>query len=153
MKISIDTGEITAWAAQMANPEAMVKEELLVTHRVLLGYGVGRAVSLAPVREGGLRGSIGVMNAPKFVGNRIVGSYGTDLVYAHIREFGGVIRPRTKGFLAWQDDRTGKWIFTKKPVVQSGRPYMFPSADAVQVRMGPAYDAAVARILKRFGAS
>jgi phage gpG-like protein len=62
------------------------------------------------------------------------GSYaeiGTNLVYAPVQEFGATIRPGAKGFLAWQDRMTGKWIYTRKPVTIPARPYLRPALDDI----------------------
>ncbi len=52
---------------------------------------------------------------------------GTNVSYARIQEYGGTIRPGAKGFLAWRSPRTGKYIFTKKPVVIPARPFLGPA--------------------------
>ena len=51
---------------------------------------------------------------------------GTDVEYARIHEFGGVIRPRRASHLVFQID--GQWVRTTQ-VNMPARPYMRPAAD------------------------
>lgn len=67
-------------------------------------------------------------NAPvEKQGNTYIKKVGTNVIYARIHEFGGVIRPGLKGFLAWKDRETGKWVYTKKSVRIPARPYLRPT--------------------------
>jgi len=57
---------------------------------------------------------------------RITVMVGTDVVYARIHEFGGVITPRQARFLAFEIE--GQLIFAKR-VHMPARPYMRPAFD------------------------
>ena len=82
-------------------------------------------------RSGTLARSITPVKA-KRIGDVIEARIGTNVVYAKIHEFGsaglpgGVIRPKTKPFLAWKDADTGKWRFAKEVRIPA-RPFMGPS--------------------------
>jgi len=78
------------------------------------------------VRTNRLRSSI-----QKSAGNRIdvtssgiSGTVGTNVVYAKIHEYGGVIKPKTKKALKFKIGNT--WVTTKQ-VKMPKRPYMKPS--------------------------
>lgn len=47
---------------------------------------------------------------------------GTNILYAPLHHFGGVIAPKNKPFLAFKIN--GEWVFTKKPVKIPARPFM-----------------------------
>lgn len=80
-----------------------------------------KARELAPVKRGQLRRSI-----TKRMGNRYV-VIGTDLKYARIHEFGGIITPKAKKTLAFKVN--GKWVFAKKVKIPKykGRGYFTPA--------------------------
>ncbi len=76
-----------------------------------------KAIEYAPIRYGGLRGSIRV-EGPNVTTSNVTARVGTDLPYAVYQEFGtgvyagkGMITPKTARVLAWKD-RTG-WHFAK----------------------------------------
>lgn len=52
---------------------------------------------------------------------------GTNVLYAPLHHFGGVIAPKNKPFLAFQIN--GKWVYTKKPITIPARPFMVLSAE------------------------
>lgn len=54
---------------------------------------------------------------------------GTNVRYAAIHEFGGVIRPKTANFLKFQVE-DGSWVYTKK-VTMPQRPYLAPALQKV----------------------
>ena len=78
---------------------------------------------------------------------------GSNLIYARMKEYGGVILPKRKKFLSWwtTDALQGvsSWKYSKKGVnanigaaahrvfakrvVQKGRPYLMPAAQAVNI--------------------
>lgn len=73
-------------------------------------------------------------NLAQSLTHKVYGSYaevGSNLVYAPVHEFGATINPGAKGFLAWKDRQTGKWIYTRKPVRIPPRPYLRPALDDV----------------------
>ena len=79
----------------------------------------------APYRTGTLRRSIHeeVMERGD---RRVVVSTGTDVVYAPIHEFGGVITPKTARALFFEID--GQFVMTQR-VDMPARPYMRPAFD------------------------
>jgi phage gpG-like protein len=83
------------------------------------------------VVTGRLRSSITFSKAQK-EGNAYVSRIGTNVVYARIHEYGGIIRPGQKGFLAWKSRDTGKWVFTTKPVKIPARPFLHPALEDQQ---------------------
>jgi len=70
---------------------------------------------------GNLVNNIGIR---KQGGAVLAGVFG--VIYAAIHEFGGVITPRSKKYLAFQVD--GQWVYTKKSVIPA-RPYLRPAVD------------------------
>ncbi len=80
------------------------------------------------VVTGRLRSSIGLFNFLSDKGGISV-RIGTNVIYARIHEYGGTIRPGAKGFLAWQNRNTGKWVFTQKPVKIPARPFLRPAIE------------------------
>ena len=78
----------------------------------------------APVDTGRLRASIG--NPSKsgiFDVTRNSVAFGTAVEYAFDVEFGTkphIIKPGEKGFLAWKDKKTKKWVYTRKEVHHPG---------------------------------
>ena len=75
-----------------------------------------------------LRSSIAV-SSPETESDGVSVRIGTNVEYARIHEFSGIIFPGTKGFLAWKNRDTGKWIFTKKPVTIPARPFLRPAIE------------------------
>jgi phage gpG-like protein len=49
---------------------------------------------------------------------------GSNLPYARMREYGGIIKPNRKKMLAWKNN--WKWYFAKQ-VTQKGKPYLIPA--------------------------
>lgn len=93
-------------------------------NRFITGGGSGKTnPRKLTSRSGNLLGSIAVTTRQKF---EVI--LGTNKVYARIHEFGGVISPGAKGFLAWKGP-DGKYIFTQKPVKIPARPYMRPAIE------------------------
>ena len=80
-----------------------------------------RAGRNAPFLSGNLRRSITMREML----HRVV--VGTNLIYAPIHEFGGIIRPKTKKFLRFKIK--GKWVMTKKVRIPKykGRGYFKPA--------------------------
>lgn len=76
------------------------------------------AVVNSPYRTGTLRRSI----MASIEGD--TAKVGSNLPYARMREYGGVIKPKRKKMLAWKSN--GKWYFAKQ-VTQKGKPYLIPA--------------------------
>ncbi|MGB3329151.1 MAG: hypothetical protein WBA46_09375 [Thermomicrobiales bacterium] len=106
--------------ALMLAPE-LTRSEMLKVEQGLLAAGIGFTQVAAPVDSGALRASIGVLDAAHWTGGGVSGAYGTSLIYAAQRNFGGPIYARPGGWLVFEID--GRKIFAKK-VVQSGSHYM-----------------------------
>lgn len=90
-----------------------------------------------PVDTGRLRGSIGNPSEEGiFDVTRNSVAFGTAVEYAFDVEFGTaphIIKPGSKGFLAWKDKTTKKWIYTKKEIHHpgtKGRHYMLTGVQA-----------------------
>lgn len=99
--------------------------------------GVSYCKINCPVDTGRLRGSIGnPMKEGIFDVTRNSVAFGTAVYYAFDQEFGTapyLIEPGSKGFLAWKDKATGKYIYTKKAVhhpAMPGRHYMLTGVQA-----------------------
>jgi hypothetical protein len=103
-------------------PELEAKAKHLVNEVAL--YGVGQAIRNAPRKTGHLQRSIGILRK---AANRVV--YGTNVIYARIQEFGGVIRPKRAKFLHWVEN--GRHFFAKEVRIR-GKFYMTKSAKAAQ---------------------
>lgn len=111
----------------------------LTSERVMVNFKT-EAVRRAPYKRGTLRRSIGYVKiaVSKF---KTVYQLGADMPYARITEFGGMISPKNKPFLAWYDPsspyaaKEGKFrgfVFTKKPIYRQAKPFMVPAMLANQ---------------------
>ena len=58
---------------------------------------------------------------------------GSNLPYARMREYGGIIVPKRAKMLAWKSG--GKWHYAKK-VVQRAKPYLIPAYEKGVVNVG-----------------
>lgn len=141
--ITVDASEIHGFAEAMSAAPDLMRREMAVASRDLLTLGVDLAQEFAPVDRGELRDSIRILTGPTIEG----GSYGTDKVYARMREHGGVIRARNKPYLVFRT-RDGRWVKVKE-VRQTGTRYMGRSADALAARAPDVYAAAVERVWDR----
>jgi len=81
----------------------------------------------APYRTGTLRRSIHseVTETSK---TRCEVEVGTDVVYARIQEYGGVIKPKGPHLLRWKDAKSGQW-YTARQVTLPAHPYLRPAFD------------------------
>jgi len=147
--MQFDASEITDWGVAMATVPGKLKPELLQTTNALTAEGSGIAGDLAPRKDGILAGSI-VPEAAVFAGETVQGSWGTGVIYAAQKEYGGTITARNAPFLVFQL-YDGTWVRTRS-VYQAPQPYMAPSADRIRTRLKPAYSAAVKRALRASGA-
>jgi phage gpG-like protein len=74
------------------------------------------------VRTGRLRSSI-TSSVDQF---KLEASVGTNVIYAPIHEYGGVIRPKNKKFLRFRIE--GQWIISRQSVIPP-RPFLGPALD------------------------
>jgi len=68
-----------------------------------------------------------IKHSVKSSGNIIIGSIGSNVVYARIHEKGGVITPKVSMFLKFVGD-DGKDVYTKQSVIPA-RPYLYPAVN------------------------
>lgn len=135
--MEIDAGEIFGFAEAMSNAPGQLDREMTRAGQAALLEGVGLAQEYAPVDEGVLRASIGIINQSGWGG-----LYGTSLVYAWQREEGGTIEGNP--WLVFQIN--GQWVKVRS-VTQTGSHYMQRSADALEPRLDRIYGMAVDRVL------
>lgn len=150
MDIRADIGEVLAFSVVMGqDAPGMISEEMAASAHVALHEGIGFAKENAPVDKGDLKNDIRVLSGPTADG----GSYGTDLVYAWMREEGGTIVPRNAKALAIPipgATRNGRpLVVFAKSVTQTGTKYMQRSAESLESRLRPIYERGVDRILGR----
>lgn len=79
----------------------------------------GKAVEKAPYKTGNLRRSITWKSQSQ--DTRVVGAVGSNLVYARIHEFGGIVKAKGGGFLRFKGSEG--WA-TVKQVTIKGRHYL-----------------------------
>lgn len=86
-----------------------------------------KAVELAPVKTGDLWRSI-TPDPQSFSGIKSQIAVGTNKVYGRIHDKGGIIKPKNKKFLAWQNPQ-GRWHFAKQVTIPKykGRGYLTPA--------------------------
>lgn len=96
---------------------------------MLAGGGVVEAEAKANIKkqglidEGRLRASI---EAKAITDLEVV--IGTNVIYAAIHEFGGVITPKTAKYLRFYWEKIGQWVVTKSVTIPA-RPYLRPALD------------------------
>ena len=95
---------------------------------LMTGYVKRNIVEQKLVDTGNLLNSIGLKDVALYDGGGYV-NVGTNVVYARIHEFGGVIKPVRAKMLSWIDKETGKRIFAHKAVIPA-RPYMRPAIES-----------------------
>ncbi len=88
-----------------------------------------KAVTNSPYKTGTLRRSI-LSDVQPELGQ---GKVWSNLPYARMREFGGVITPKKAKMLAWKSG--GKWHFAKR-VVQKWKPYLIPAYNSEIPKIG-----------------
>lgn len=135
--MEIDASDIFGFAEAMSAAPGQLDREMTRGGQAALLEGVGLAQEYAPVDEGVLRGSIGIIRMSGWGG-----SYGTSLVYAWQREEGGTITGNP--WLVFQVN--GNWVKVRS-VTQTGSHYMQRSADALEPRIDRIYGMAVERVL------
>lgn len=142
MSFDVSAPGIPGFSAALRAAPALLQREMTTASRTAVVEGVGLAQGFAPVQDGILRASIGIIGAPSAAG----GSYGTSLIYAAQREFGGTITGNP--WLVFQVN--GRWVKVRS-VTQSGSHYMKRSADALRPRVRVIYGLAVQRVLASIG--
>ncbi len=138
MEIDIDASEIIGFGDAMAQVPGALDREMTSAGGALLAEGVSLAQGFAPVKEGTLRASIGITGRSGWGG-----SYGTSLVYAAMREYGGTIYGNP--WLVFPG-RDGGLVFVRS-VTQTGTRYMGRSLDALRPRARAAFAAGLQRAM------
>lgn len=115
--IQIEMNELNEWAARMESAPARLRTEMQKRTISLLQQGAGIMRTLAPRLTGRLAGSIGVTRSSAFSG-----TFGTSLIYAAQRNFGGTIRARNAPYLVFPGRNGG--LVRVKSVTQSGTHYL-----------------------------
>ena len=103
------------------------------------------AKAKAPYKTGTLRRSIQIGEVPAQLAVKI----GTNLVYAPMQEYGGMVVPKKAKFLHFFID--GKEIFTKGPVHIPAHPYLRPALGQNKEQVLMAVRDAVNRQLRKAG--
>lgn len=140
MEISIDVTELVGYADAMAQAPGVLQAEMKASSAVALHEGIGYAQENVPRKDGILAASIMILDGPTAEG----GAYGSSLVYANQREYGGTIYPRNGKFLVFEVD--GELVFARS-VTQTGSFYMKKSMETLEPRIEPIYQLAVDRTL------
>lgn len=135
--MEIDASEVFGFAEAMNAAPGQLDREMTSAGQAALLEGVGLAQEYAPVDEGALRSSIGIIAMSGWGG-----SYGTSIAYAWMREEGGTITGNP--WLVFQVN--GNWVKVRS-VTQTGSHYMQRSADAFEPRVDRIYGMAVDRVL------
>lgn len=148
MKLEITSPELDRFAAALLMAPQVTRTEMLKAEEGLLAAGVRFTAIAAPVDQGNLRGSIGVLVAAHWTGGGVSGSYGTNLLYAAQRNFGGPIYAKPGGWLVFEVG--GKTIFAKK-VVQTGSHFMESGMDQVEPMVIVAFEGALDRVFAALG--
>lgn len=115
--LQIEVHDLNIWVARMESAPAALRNELAKRTISLLQQGAGIMRTLAPRLTGRLAGSIGVTRSAG-----TSGTFGTSLVYAAQRNFGGTIRARNAPFLVFPGRNGG--LVRVKSVTQSGTHYL-----------------------------
>lgn len=149
MKIVIEAPQMDRFIAALLTAPEILRSEMLTTEKALLASGIGFTQEAAPLADGGLRGSIGVIEEAHWTGGGVSGSYGTSLIYAAQRNFGGPIFAKPGGWLVFEVD--GETVFAKK-VEQEGSHFMEKGAEQVEPLVAEAFERALDRVFAAIGA-
>ena len=87
----------------------------------------GKAVEKAPYRRGNLRRSLTWKSDTQ--DSRVVGAVGSNLVYARIHEFGGIVKAKGGGYLHFKGDQG--WAQVKQVTIP-GRHYLGQAVSSSQ---------------------
>jgi hypothetical protein len=115
--ITVDVSSLTTWTSLMYRAPAVLRSEMAKRTIGLLQNGAGIMRTLAPRLTGRLAGSIGVTRS-----SATGGTFGTSLVYAAQRNFGGTIRARNAPYLVFPGRNGG--LVRVKSVTQTGTHYL-----------------------------
>lgn len=137
MKFVFDPNKLKKFAESLEGVKKRVKDEIFeaVTDSVLLVQTTSKRAGYVPYKTGNLKRSI--THDVERGAKQVAGTVGTNLIYAPIQEYGGVIRAK-RDYLVFRIN--GQWVKTKS-VRLPGRRYL-----------GRAVDDNKARIQKRFQA-
>lgn len=141
MQITVDVSEIEGFAEAMAAAPGVLQAEMTEASDDLLTRGQGYARDNAPRKSDALADSIVIIDGPNASG----GAYGSDLIYAWMREEGGTIVPKKGQFLVFEIG--GRLVFARS-VTQEGSHYMQDSADQLEPEVEPRYGEAIDRTLE-----
>src|SRR5690606_22245606 len=135
MSLSIDATDITVFADSLAETDGVLHREILFANQSIISHGVSLAQDNAPRQDGILAGSIQPIGAVTVDG----GSFGTSLIYANQREYGGTIYG--KPYLHFRLPN-GQWVKTRS-VTQTGSFYMKRAFDDLQLYAMSAWGRAI----------
>ena len=144
MELTIDTSELVGLSNAMSAAPQKLQGEMADTTNALLAQGVGFAQEYVPVKDGTLKGSIHILDSAS--PGSLSGSYGTNLEYAYMREYGGTIYPRNGKYLVFFWEKVGAMVYATQ-VTQSGSHYMGKSMEALEPLAMGAFQKAVDRAL------
>lgn len=142
--IVFDASEVIRFGGNMAGINSAFQQEMRTAAAITITEGIGMAQANAPVDQGFLRGSIGVIEPPSVSG----GSFGTSVIYAWMREKGGTITGNP--WLVFRG-KNGGWVRVRS-VTQTGTHYMERAANELRPRAEAVYAAAIERVLARMAA-
>lgn len=148
MKITILAPDLPRFEEALLRAPEILKQELILADQELLRAGIRYTVIAAPVDEGVLRASISFLEHAHWTGGGVSGSYGTNLLYAAQRNFGGPIFAKPGGWLVFEID--GKTIFAKR-VDQKGSHYMEAGMDQVEPLVAVTFEKALERVFAQIG--
>jgi hypothetical protein len=142
VSLEIDLSDITLFANALTASTPVVRNELLMANRGIVSEGIGIAQEKAPIEDGGLRNSIGVIGDITADG----GSFGTSLIYAWQREEGGTIHGNP--WLVFQVN--GRWVKVRS-VTQVGTHYMRNTVGELEPIAMVAWGKAIERAWEKVG--
>lgn len=134
IKIRIDQSRSKSALNIMRNGPALLNKAIEVAMMNIALYGQRRARELAPFKRGILRNSITWEHQFTPAVKRV--RVGTDLPYAAIHEFGGVIRPKNKKVLAFKVG--GRMVFARRVTIPKykKRGYFAPTVNEINNSRG-----------------
>lgn len=141
--ITVDAAELIAFGRAAAAAPDRMRQELVITTQALGAEGVAMAQENAPIMDGALRNSIQIIRS-----GELDVEFGTSLIYANQREYGGTIRPK-KGKYLWF--RVGGKLVRARQVTQRGSFYMRRTVSQLQPVVFLAYQRAVNRVINDLG--
>ena len=141
--------DIAAFRKELAKLSDAVAEEHLVTAATAGALIVQNAAKeRAPKRTRTLSRSIHTETLESSRDKAEV-AVGTDVVYAGIQEYGGVITPKQAKMLAWQDG--GEWHFAHSVTIPP-HPYLRPAMDENKEAIAKTIQAVLSQLIARANA-